>query len=88
MQGCERAQYNLGVVCELGQGVDQNYRKAKEWYENAAAWGHEEAHIGINWILAKRRASPAVASAAAASAPGNERKEKEGEKEREENPVQ
>jgi TPR repeat protein len=37
MLGHPRTMYNLGVVYEDGRGVTQDYAKAREWYEKAAA---------------------------------------------------
>ena len=38
-EGDARAQYNLGVMYEKGQGVLQDYKEAVEWYRIAAAQG-------------------------------------------------
>ena len=38
-QGFAKAQYNLGIMYQNGQGVDVNYKKAFEWYEKAAEQG-------------------------------------------------
>lgn len=37
------AQFSLGGLYYNGDGVEQNYVKAREWYEKAAAQGHIEA---------------------------------------------
>ncbi len=36
-QGSARAQYNLGLMCENGQGVPQDYVQAHMWFNLAAA---------------------------------------------------
>ncbi len=36
-QNDERAQVNLAVLYAKGNGVEQDYRQAKSWYEKAAA---------------------------------------------------
>ncbi|MCH7501081.1 MAG: sel1 repeat family protein, partial [Nitrospinae bacterium] len=38
--GFPLAQYNVGSMYELGEGVLQNYEKAAEWYQKAADQGH------------------------------------------------
>jgi hypothetical protein len=35
--------FNRGVAYEKGQGVAQDYRQARQWYEKAAAAGHAHA---------------------------------------------
>jgi TPR repeat protein len=39
-QGHLGAQYKLGEMYYRGEGVKQDYQKAREWYEKAAAQGH------------------------------------------------
>ena len=34
-KGDAKAQYNLGIMYENGQGVKQDYKKAKEWFGKA-----------------------------------------------------
>lgn len=34
-QGLAEAQYNLAVMCSRGEGVEQNYKKAVEWFRRA-----------------------------------------------------
>ena len=46
-QGDAEAQVNLGTMYSLGQGVRQDYAKAKEWYEKAALQGNEEAQFSL-----------------------------------------
>ena len=46
-QGYAPAQYMLGVCYAEGRGVEKAPEKAKEWYEKAAANGHEEAKQAI-----------------------------------------
>ena len=40
-QGDAERQFNLGVLYKKGQGVPQNDATAREWFEKAAAQGHE-----------------------------------------------
>jgi TPR repeat protein len=39
--------YNLGDMYYKGQGVEQSYEKAKEYYEQAAQLGHAEAQFNL-----------------------------------------
>lgn len=47
--GNANAQYNMGVLYDEGYGVEQDYAKAKEWYEKAAAQKYPKAehNLGI-----------------------------------------
>lgn len=47
-QGHAMAQYNLGVMYKLGQGVAPDYKEAAEWYRQAAEQGILDAqkHLG------------------------------------------
>ena len=38
-QGFARAQYNIGVMHEMGEGVPQYYKTAVKWYTLAAKQG-------------------------------------------------
>jgi tetratricopeptide (TPR) repeat protein len=42
-RGYAAAQYNLGIMCEYGQGVSQDYGEALNWYREAARQGDEMA---------------------------------------------
>ena len=42
-QGDARAQYNLGVMCENGQGGPQDYVAAHKWFDLAASSYHTAA---------------------------------------------
>ena len=42
-QGDAKAQFFLGILYYNGQGVPQDYGKARQWYEQAAAQGHAGA---------------------------------------------
>merc|ERR1711865_778304 len=42
-QGHPGAQSNLGHMYAQGDGIDQSYSKAREWFTKAAAQGQEEA---------------------------------------------
>jgi TPR repeat protein len=46
----------LGILFARGQGVPQDYAKAREWYEKAAAAGHETAKENLKKLTtAKKR---------------------------------
>ena len=45
-QGRAEAQYNLGLMYDLGEGVAQDYAQAHMWYNLAAAQGVEN---GAKW---------------------------------------
>ena len=47
--GNANAQYNMGVLYDEGYGVEQDYAKAREWYEKAAAQNYPKAehNLGI-----------------------------------------
>ena len=42
-QGLARAQFNLGFLYRIGQGVNQDFQKAYHWYLLAAEQGYAEA---------------------------------------------
>jgi len=46
-QGKRGAQYNLGFLYALGQGVPQDYAMARQWYEKADAQGDAEAAYSL-----------------------------------------
>ncbi len=54
-QGNAYAQYNLGIMYEIGQGVPQDYAEAVKWYRLAAEQGDAYAQtiLGLCTIKAK-----------------------------------
>ena len=42
-QGDARAQFNLGLMYDNGEGVPQDYKSALKWYTLAAEQGHADA---------------------------------------------
>ena len=46
-QGDARAQYNLGIMYDKGQGVEQSYSEAMRFYRMAAAQGYASAQINL-----------------------------------------
>ena len=51
-QGYATAQYNLGLMYEDGQGVDQSYERAAEYYEAAARQGYADAQFNLGALYA------------------------------------
>ena len=45
-----RRHANLGVLYENGQGVAQDYAKAREWYEKAADKGEADAKANLEQL--------------------------------------
>jgi len=50
--GADYAMRNLGVFYENGYGVAQDYAKAREWYEKAAAEGNAAAMVNLGALYA------------------------------------
>ncbi|TAK62727.1 J domain-containing protein [Methylobacter sp.] len=46
-QGHAKAQFNLGVMYDLGQHVAQNYAQAVSWYSKAAEQGNSNAQYNL-----------------------------------------
>jgi len=49
---------NLAYLYRKGQGAPQDYPKAKEWYEKAAAAGAAEAMTGLGGLYARGQGVP------------------------------
>lgn len=49
---------NLGYMYDFGQGVPQNYQKAKQWYEEAAALGNPGAMRNVGILYEDSRGVP------------------------------
>ncbi len=50
-QGNASAQYNLGVMYYVGQGVKQDYAKALAWYRKAAEQGNAGAQYDLGMMF-------------------------------------
>ena len=50
-QGDAGAQYNLGRMYAIGDGIEQSVSKAREWWTKAAAQGHEDAIENLEIIM-------------------------------------
>lgn len=53
--GDAQAQYNLGVMCEGGYGVPQNYGEAVKWFRLAAEQGYTSAQKALGDMYAHGR---------------------------------
>ena len=49
-QGHIKAQYNLGVCYENGDGVEKSYIEAAKWYKLAAEKGHADAQCNLGYF--------------------------------------
>jgi len=49
-QGLAKAQYNLGVMYANGNGVEQSFTTAQEWFQKAAAQGYEHAIAALEQV--------------------------------------
>ena len=52
-QGFDKAQYKLGVCYYYGDGVEQNYEKAVEWYMKSANQGNSNAQNDLGYCYGK-----------------------------------
>ncbi len=52
-QGSAKAQYDLGMMYEVGFGVTQSDKEAVKWFRKAADQGHTEAQKKLDAILKK-----------------------------------
>jgi TPR repeat protein len=52
-QGHAQAQYNLGVMYENGQGVEQDFKEAVKWYQKAADQGLAYAQYNLGVMYEK-----------------------------------
>ncbi len=50
--GNPHAQYNIGVMYDLGTGVEQDRAKAVIWYRKAANQGHDKAQFNLGALYA------------------------------------
>ena len=46
-QGVAMAQFNVGLIYNLGQGVQQNYAEALKWFKRSAEQGNANAQYGL-----------------------------------------
>jgi TPR repeat protein len=57
-QGDAQAQYNLGLMYNIGQGVPQNYQEALRLYSLAAAQGNADAQSNLGSAYERGRGVP------------------------------
>ncbi len=57
-QGLADAQYNLGVMYEVGQGVPQDYDEAVKWYRLAAEQGDALGQNNLGFMYANGQGVP------------------------------
>ena len=57
-QGDAKAQHNLGVMYERGQGVPQDYAEAVRWYRKAAEQGYAFAQYNLGVMYGKGQVVP------------------------------
>ena len=57
--GDARACLQLGLACETGDGLPQDYARAREWYEKAAAGGAAEAIYRLGHLEQEGLGQPA-----------------------------
>ncbi len=53
-KGIAEAQFKLGEMYEEGRGTPRDLVKAREWYEQAAKQGHEEAQRRLNTLGSRK----------------------------------
>lgn len=53
-QGNITAQYLLGCMYEIGEGLEKDYQKTKEWYEKAAVQGDSKAQCSLGYMYGMR----------------------------------
>ena len=49
-QGDAEAQYHLGVLYDLGEGVLRDRTEAVKWYRLSAEQGHADAQYSLGWL--------------------------------------
>lgn len=47
------AQFNIGLMYELGINVEQSYSQAYEWYKKSSALGNEDAKSNMEYLIKK-----------------------------------
>jgi hypothetical protein len=57
-QGLARAQYNLGVMCDDGNGTPKDSAEAVKWFRKAAELGNPNAQNNLGAMLQEGRSVP------------------------------
>ncbi len=56
--GDAAAQNELGLLYYEGRGVEQNHRKAKEWFDKAVEQGHTGAQVNLGTLYLRGEGAP------------------------------
>ena len=56
--GNVKAQYNLGLMYDMGKGVLQDYKEAVRWYQLAAEQGYSSAQHNLGLLYFNGRGVP------------------------------
>ena len=54
-QGNAKAQFNLGYMYDIGQGLPQDYKQAVHWYTKAAEQGYAKAQHNLGILYGNSR---------------------------------
>lgn len=57
-EGQAKAQYNVGLMYNLGQGVPQNYPEALKWFNRSAEKGDAQAMYGLATMFGRGEGVP------------------------------
>ena len=57
-QGDAKAQYNLGLMYDKGDGTPQNYKAAIKWYTKSAEQGHAKAQNNLGAMYYEGEGTP------------------------------
>jgi|TARA_B100001971_G_C18092570_1_gene484314 TPR repeat protein len=57
-QGDVKAQYNLGLMYFIGQGVSQDYKESVKWYRLSAEQGDAEAQFNLGLMYSEGQGVP------------------------------
>jgi TPR repeat protein len=68
-QGDAKAQFNLGVAYEYGEGVKKDLTAALHWFRLAAAQGDADAAVRVRSVELELEAAPQTAHATGGASP-------------------
>ena len=57
-QGVAEAQFALGLLYYIGNGVPQDYAEAAGWFRKAAVQGNKDAKEALAWMERKEAVAP------------------------------
>ena len=55
LYGHVESMYNVGTMFDRGEGCEQNYAAAADWYRQAAAGGNSCAMVNLGNLLTQHR---------------------------------